>query len=709
MLLPACRSESVTLTPSPTFPPLPSLTPTPTTDTPEGTAAAFVTAWERRDPAAIYALLTPARRLAVSAEAFAARYRSAIATATVLTATASLQAVLQEGEQAQAACRLSWQTALVGEMVTDTIVSLSFQHGRWWLDGAGDLIWPGLGEENYFYMERLTPARANIYDRNNLALAAEGTIVTVGVVPQRIQDEAALLSALSLVTGMDAEAIRARYANRPAAWWTPIADISGDVAVRYSNLLTTPGIDAREKEGRTYMLGGAAPHVVGWVAQVPAEELERYRAQGYRGDEWVGVAGLEAWGEPYLAGRHGGILYLLGPAGNILSVVARRDAVPSRAIYTTIDRPLQRQVQDILGDRRGAIVVLEAQTGAVLALTSGPSFDPNVLVNPSWSEARNAVLANPNRPLFNRATQGLYPTGSVFKIVTLAAALERAGMAPDMTFHCPGYWDGLGINYRKFCWKEEGHGDITLRDALAGSCNVTFYNVGMALHNIDPAILSDMAQAFGLGMRTGIVGVPEEAGQVPGPASRAAQGQGWYVGDTVNLAIGQGDLRITPLQVARMVAAVANGGTLYRPYVVARIAAAGEAYPEIVYAPEAVGTLPISAENLAVIQDAMLGVTREPIGTAHHRFIGLAIPVAGKTGSAEAPGINVRPHSWFAGYAPANAPEIVVVVMVENAGEGSEVAAPMARQVVEAYYGLALTPLPPEAEPTPTPTVEPLP
>jgi cell division protein FtsI/penicillin-binding protein 2 len=679
-------------------------------DTPEGTAAAFVTAWERRDPTAIYALLTPARRLAVSAEAFAARYRSAIATATVLTATASLQAVLQEGEQAQAACRLSWQTALVGEMVTDTIVSLSFQQGRWWLDGSGDLIWPGLGEENYFYMEHLTPARANIYDRNNLALAAEGTIVTVGVVPQRIQDEAALLSALSLVTGMDAAAIRARYANRPAAWWTPIADISGDVAIRYASLLlNTPGIDAREKEGRTYMLGGAAPHVVGWVAQVPAEELERYRAQGYRGDEWVGVAGLEAWGEPYLAGRHGGILYLLGPTGECPERrrPPRCGAQP-RHLHHHRPPPPAPGAGHPGGAPRGDCRA-GGTDGGRAGPASGPSFDPNILVNPSWSEARNAVLANPNRPLFNRATQGLYPTGSVFKIVTLAAALERGGMTAGTTFYCPGYWDGLGVNYRKFCWKEEGHGEINLRDALAGSCNVTFYNVGMALHNIDPAILPDMAQAFGLGMRTGIVGVPEEAGQVPGPASRAAQGQSWYVGDTVNLAIGQGDLRITPLQVARMVAAVANGGTLYRPYVVARIAAAGEAYPEVTFAPEAVGTLPISAENLAVIQDAMLGVTREPIGTAHHRFIGLSIPVAGKTGSAEAPGINVRPHSWFAGYAPANAPEIVVVVMVENAGEGSEVAAPMARQVVEAYYGLALTPLPPEAEPTPTPTVEPLP
>lgn len=652
----------------------------------------------------MYVLLSPASRAALTADSFSARYQTALRTGTVLTASATLQALLVEGERAQAACRLAWGTALVGTVVTDTVLPLVLEGERWWVEGMEELIWPGLGAGNYLYMEHSVPLRANIYDRNSLALAAPGTIVTVGVVPGQVQDEQTLLSALNWVTGLPAEEIRERYAGRPADWWTPIADIPAEVGVQYADLLlNTPGIEAREKEGRTYLEGGAAAHVVGWVSPVPAEELEAYRAQGYRGDEWVGVSGLEGWGEAYLAGRHGGNLYLMGPSGEVLSLIAHRERVPSRAIYTTIDRDLQLQVQQILGDRRGAIVVLDVHSGAILALASGPSFNPNIFVGPGSIAEISAVLANPDQPLFNRATQGAYPCGSIFKIVTIAAALEVGGLTADTPFWCPGYWDGLGSNYRKFCWKEDGHGDIILRDALSASCNVTFYTVGQMLDGIDPNALPEFGRGFGLGVPLNVVGLVEEAPPMPDPEWKMENGQVWYVGDSVNLAIGQGDLRVTPLQVARMVAAVANGGLLYRPYVVERIGSAGEAYPEVVFEPEVVGTLPISAENLAVIQAGMLGTTTSPVGTATTRFWGMSIPVAGKTGSAEAGGEDTEPHSWFAAYVPADDPEIALVVMVENGGEGSRVAAPMGRQVIEAFYGLPLTPLPPEPGPTPTP------
>ncbi len=686
--------------------PAPTLTPTPALDTPAAVAAAFLSAWEAGDYGAMYSLLSPASRTAIDAEALATRCQSAFQAATVLTATTTLQAVLQEGEQAQAAYRLAWDTALVGTLVTDTVMSLSLQDDRWGVEWSGDLIWPGLGEANYLYMEHYIPARANIYDRDGLALASEGTIVTVGVVPNQIQDERAVLAALSLVTGLPPEEVRSRYAGHPAEWWSPIADIPAQVSVDNADLLlNTPGIEAREKDGRTYWGSMVAPHVVGWVAPVPAEEAETYRRLGYRGDEWVGVAGLEQWGEPYLAGHHGGALYLMSPGGQTITVVAHQDATPSQAIYTTFDREFQRQVQEILGDRRGAIVVLDVQTGAVRALVSGPAFNPNIFVGPGSGLERSAVLANPDHPLLNRATQGTYPCGSVFKIVTIAAVLEAGGMTPETSFWCPGYWEGLGPAYRKGCWREDGHGTISLQDALTASCDVTFYSVGQTLDGIDPNILPTFGRDFGFGVATGLEGVIEVGGLMPDPAwKQETYGEAWWVGDTVNIAIGQGYLLVTPLQVTRMMVAVANGGTLYRPYVVERV---GE---EVVGQPEAVGTLPVSPENLAVIREALAGVTTAPIGTAPHRFLGMSIPVAGKTGTAEAPGAESLPHSWFAAYAPADSPEIAIVVMVENAGEGSAIAAPMVRQVVEAYYGLALTPLPPEAQPdymTPTPAVEP--
>ena len=693
--------------PSPTptlLPPTPTLPPIP--HTPEATVVTFLNAWEQGDYETMYGLLSPPSRTAVDLESFVHRYQAALQTATVLTVTTDLQAVLQEGAYAQAAYRIRWETALVGTLITDTVMSLGLYGDYWEIEWSGNLIWPGLGDNNYFYMEHHIPARANIYDRNGLALAAKGTIVTVGVVPGKIENETEVLSALTTLTGLPPEEIRKRYAGRPADWWTPIADIPVQVSVEHADLLlNTPGIQARQKEGRTYWDRGVAPHIVGWVSPIPAEEVETYRAQGYRGDEWVGVAGLEKWGESYLAGRHGGTLYLMDPTGQILSVVAHRDAVPSRPIYTTIDRGLQKQVQQILGNRRGAIVVIDVHTGAILAMASGPSFDPNVFVGPGSEPSRLAILADPDRPLLNRATQGGYPCGSVFKIVTMAAALEKGEMTPATTFYCPGYWEGLGPAYRKTCWKPDGHGYINLKDALTASCDVTFYAVGQALDTTDPNIIPIFGRAFGLGVPTGLREIPEFPGLMPDPEwKQATYGEGWWPGDSVNLAIGQGYLLVTPLQVARMMAAVANGGTLYRPYIVDRIGSGGEEYPEVIFQPEATGSLPISPEHLQTIREALTRVTTSPIGTAAHRFVGMSIPVAGKTGTAQAPGAESLPHSWFAAYAPADRPEIAVVVMVENAGEGSTVAAPMVRQVVEAYYGLPLTPLPPESQPTPIPT-----
>ncbi len=661
----------------------------------------------------MYLYLSPEIRSTIDLNQFTQRYQNALSTAGVLTVTTRLQSALEEGHDAHVSFQITLDTALVGSLVTDTVMSLSLHGERWLVDWDAGLIWPQLAGGNYFRMQHAIPARANIYDRAELALATQGTIVTVGVIPAQIEDEDALLAVLASVTGLDTDEIRGQYVAAPAEWRIPIADIPAQVSVDHNDALSIPGIYREEKSSRLYPQFenvGVAPHVVGWVSPVPAERLDEYRAQGYRGDEWVGVAGLEAWGENILAGVHGGTLAIVDAAGNEIAIVAERGATPSRPIYVTFDRAFQGQVQKIIGGRRGAIVVLDVHTGAVRALVSGPGFNPNVFIGPAGAVGRSQILADPKRPLFNRATNGAYPMGSVFKIVTISAGLEAAGLVPEETFfHCTGSWDGLGASSRKSCWKETGHGDINLKDGLTASCNVVFYEVGMILDSLGQDILPDYAKAFGLGALTGLKGVSEDGGLVPDLAWKTeVRGENWWVGDTVNLAIGQGNLMATPLQAARMMAAVANGGTLYRPYVIERIGAAGETFPEQKTQPEAVGTLPVSAEHLAVIQEALQGVTTQYIGTAVHRFMGMPVSVAGKTGTAEAGGPDEEPHSWFTAYAPADAPEIAVAVIVENGGEGSTVAAPLARQVIEAYFGFALSPLPPQAKedyvpPTPTP------
>ena len=718
LLLVSCTNSPTTIpfTPPPTAVPTP--TPTPPPPSPDTTAAVFLDAWEAGDYGAMYARLSPASQAAIDAESFTQRYQNAMTTATVLTVTERLHSALREGDQAQVSFELRLDTALVGTLITDTLMSLSLHEGQWWVDWDPGLIWPQLAGlhplpagGHYFRMEYLIPARANIYDRNGLGLATEGTIVTLGVIPGQIADENALLEAVASVTELSPDEIRGRYVATPADWKVPIADISAEVSVEHNNLLSSiPGIYRDEKEGRTYPHGNVAPHVVGWVAPVPAEQLYAYRARGYRGDEWVGVAGLEAWGEEILAGQHGGVLTAVTSTGEEVTTVAERPALPSRTVHTTFDRDFQEQVQQILGGRRGAIVVLDVHSGAVRALASGPGFDPNVFVGPAGAVGRAQILADTRHPLFNRATQGTYPSASVFKIITMAAAMEEAGMDPARTFfYCPGYWEGLGPASRKTCWKTEGHGDISLEDGLTASCDVVFYTVGQTLDGVGPDVLPRFGRGFGFGEPTGLEGVLEEGGLVPDPTWKADNvGEIWWVGDTINLSIGQGYLLVTPLQVARMIAAVANGGTLYRPYIIERIGPAGDAGPEQATQPQAVGTLPISPEHLAVIQKALLGVTTRSIGTVPHRFAGLSIPVAGKTGTAEVGGPDTIPHSWFAAYAPADKPQIAIVALVENAGEGATVAAPLVRQVVEAYYGLPLSPLPPQAEegyvpPTPTP------
>lgn len=681
----------------------------------EGTADAFLQAWQADDYGTMYAWTTPGTQAAIDPDAFTQRYLYAMEAAGVISVTVELRSVLQQDYQAQATYDLTWHTALVGDLQTDVTMELAFEGGHWGVMWNEGLVWPDMYGGYYMYLDHQAPVRAHIYDRDGLALAVESRLIGIGVIPGQITDETALLTTLSAVTGLPPAEVQAKYTGQPLDWYIHIGDVAVEVAQSHRQALeTTAGIVLKEKDARYYPGGGVAPHVVGYVGLIPAEQLSDYKARGYRGDEWVGVAGLESWGESILAGRPGATLRVVTADGRTHRTLAETELIPSRPIYTTLRREFQSTVQEILGERTGAIVVLDTRSGAVLALASGPAFDPNVFILPSARAEREALLFDPQRPLVNRATQGTYPLGSVFKIVTMAAALGAGGFTPDSLYTCTGIWSELGPDAVKKDWKEGGHGTLTLVQGLERSCDPYFYHLGLALVNTGFDTLPQYARGFGLGAPTGIEGVAEDGGLVPDPDWKLQNySEIWTSGDSVNLAIGQGFLTVTPLQVARYVAAVANGGTLYRPRVIDRIGAAPDgSAPEELFEPEAVSQLPVSAEHLQAIRQGMEGATQRPGGTATHRFYGMSIPVAGKTGTAQAPGETSQPHSWFAGYAPSNCHElaegcpeqIAVVVMIENAGEGSSVAAPLFRQVVEAYFGLPQTPLPPEAlPPTPTP------
>jgi penicillin-binding protein 2 len=663
-------------------------------------AFAYLQAWERGDYAAMYSLLSPTAQEQNSEDEFAAAHLQVAEEATLLGVKTQILAAYQPDTYAEVSFSAEFHTGLVGDFQIQNQMALAYEEGRWGVDWTPALVLPQLSDETFVRMTTWSPSRGNIYDRNGLGLAVQGELVEVGVIPGEIENEPALLSLLSQLLGVTAADLRERYAAAQPDWYVPLGRMSPEtVEVYYDALGAIPGVEFREAWTRSYRGEAIAPHVVGVVGPIPSEEVEQWRARGYSGDELVGLMGLERWGEEYLAGQRGGRLEILSDKGQLVAVLAEKQSRESGSLYTTFDREFQMEVQDILGQTLGAIAVLEARTGRVLALATYPSFDPNPFAAGISEGQWQRLGSDVRRPLVNRATQGTYPLGSVFKIVTMSAGMEAAGLTESSSFLCRGTWTGLGPEWPKVCWLRSGHGNIPLNKALSVSCDITFYQVGLLLNGVNQSLLPDYARQFGFGARTGIE-IEEDPGLVPDPAWKIqAKGEGWAPGDSVNLAIGQSELLVTPLQVAVMLAAVGNGGTLYRPQVVEMIAS-DPSNPEHTLEPAEMAQLPISAANLAVIQDSLYKVTSASYGTAFRAFEGLEVPVAGKTGTAESG--QQKPHAWFAGYAPADNAEIAIAVVVEYSGEGAVYAAPLLRKVVEAYYEI-------EAEPTsiPTPTAQP--
>ena len=685
--------------------------PSPTLDLPaaDETAFAFLQAWERGDYAAMYSLLTQASQHQVRESEFVAAYDQVDREATIRQVTPRILSALQPGTAAEVSFAVQIQTELVGEFEVQNQMDLAYADGRWGVEWSPALIFPQLGDDSFVSLTKQVPSRGNIYDRNGLGLAVQGELVDVGVVPGKIEDEAALLDQLGPILGQPAADIQARYAGQPADWYVLLGTISADAArASYSILSALPGVEMRAAFTRFYNPDIIAPHIVGIVGPIAEEEVEQWRALGYEGDEPVGRLGLELWGEPYLAGQRAAKLQILSTSGKVLVTLAEKQARPNSSIYTTFDREFQKKVQEILGQTLGAIAVLEAQTGRVIALATYPTFDPNLFPTGIGLEDWQRLQEDPGRPLVNRATQGTYPAGSMFKVVTMTAGMEEGSLTGDSKFTCRGTWTKLGAQWPKRCWASRGHGSIALSKALSVSCDITFYDVGLLLDGLGQDLLPDYARLCGFGAKTGIE-IEEESGLVPdGAWKMEAKGEGWSPGDTVNLAIGQAELKVTPLQAARLYAAIGNGGTLYQPQVVEMIAA-DAANPERTFEPIVVGQLPISPENLAVLQDSLYKVTSAPYGTAYTPFKGLIVPVAGKTGTAESG--QALPHAWFAGFVPAKNPEIAIAVIVQNSGEGSVYAAPLFRKVVEAYFQVGATPTPapspaPAATEMPSPTPE---
>ncbi len=695
--------------------------PTPVSRNISGAAAAqavvekFLLDWQAEDYAGMYVALSSLSQDAVSLNEFESIYRDIATSLTLESLGFQLLSTMAEERHAEVSYRVDFNTRLVGELSRECVVNLIPEWDDWRIQWDTRVILPELSDGARLELVHSIPSRGRILDNQGAPLAAYESAIALGIVPGEILPEQAdlIYATLAKISFYDEEALQELVERTPDNWYLPVITLSqADVTPHIDTLRELKGVRINEFRSRFYVDGGVAPHVLGYRLVIPEEELENYLRLGYRQDEQIGAAGLEEAFEAELSGRRGGSLYLVGPDGDIQSLLAADEPEPGQSLYTTLDKNLQMRLQESLGDLRAAVVVMEVDTGRVLALVSNPHFDPNAF---DLTEIDRSLLesyfSDEDRPLFNRATQGQYPLGSIFKIITMSTALETGLYRANSSFYCGhSLWvcDSVTLYDWTLAYGAAASGELTLQEGLMRSCNPWFYRIGQNLfaEGMESA-LSEMAFSFGLGQKTGIE-IVEAAGNIPETAGTCV--------NNAQIAIGQGEVLVTPLQVASFMTALANGGDLYRPSLVDSIRkASGEVTYQ--FSPESQGQLSISEENLGVVLEALRMVVEEPRGTGYWAVEGLEVPVSGKTGTAETPTGNS--HAWFAGFSRQNDPErpdIAVAVIIENGGEGSAMAAPVFRRAVSLYFSNYDDPggvMPWESEPyvqfqpTPTPTVDP--
>jgi len=552
-----------------------------------------------------------------------------------------------------------------------------------------------LSESNSIRLQSIDPYRGLIYDRNGYLLVDNRPSFNISIVPKDARPLERTVKTFAESVGVPASELMAKIvrgsSGRPYRPVVMLRDIDRDllasVEVRKYDL---PGIRVDVKPQRHYLqAGGGSAHLIGYLGEVSMKDLQS--GKGYRGGDMIGRFGVEKAYEAYLRGERGGRQVEVDVTGRVMRVLNTVPARPGDSIYLTIDHVLQQRAEALLDGRAGALVAVVPDTGEILALVSSPSFDQNIFVNGMSRRQWQALISNPLRPLENKAIQGEYPPGSTYKIVTAIAALEEGIVDENTTFHCPGHFRFGDRVFR--CWNRAGHGKVSLVDAIAESCDVYFYNVAQKL-GVDR--LAWYARACGLGDPTGIDLDHEESGLVPSKAwKRRRYGTSWQAGETLSVAIGQGYNLATPLQMAMLVSAVANGGTRFRPLILKEVVAGGTV--KMTAVPEPVGQLPASPHTLELVKQGLFKAVNHRRGTAW-RIRSAEIGIAGKTGTAQIVSrkkgeagddkdraYHLTPHAWFVGYGPADSPKIAIAVIVEHGEHGSSTAAPIVGELIELY------------------------
>ncbi len=551
-----------------------------------------------------------------------------------------------------------------------------------------------LSQSNLTRSVVLEPARGLIYDRNGVLLANNVSSFSLYVTLEDVQDREELVQKLMTLVGLDESRLRKKLSER-ASKLLPrkIKDrlTLREAAQIESHRLDLPGVMIQAESQRNFPTGLTASHVIGYVGEVSPDQLELADYADLHQGSIVGQYGVEVTYDRFLRGRAGQKLIEADALGHEKRTVSVEKPRAGDDLYLTIDLRLQKLAEELLGDEAGAIVALDPKTGEVLALASRPAFDPNVLSRELTPKQWEEVVQHEGRPLTNRATQGQYPPGSIFKIAMAAAALETKTVEPSTQIRCAGGYQFGRRFYRD--WKAGGHGLMNVTQALVHSCDVFFYTAGQRM-GIDT--IASYAKLFGLGSPTGIELPSERLGIVPSTDWKVkARGEQWLPGETISASIGQGYVTVTPIQMASLTATVANNGVPVRPRLVRAVM--DRATGRVLELPSVpLSRLSLKPDTLAIIRSALAGVVTE--GTATRAKSSL-VTIAGKTGTAQIAALRPGPekdipkkfrdHAWFVSYAPVEAPRIAVAVLVENMGHGGSAAAPLAKQMIEAFVKLA--------------------
>jgi len=569
----------------------------------------------------------------------------------------------------------------------------------WFLQIISGAQYRKKSESNRIDLRDILPVRGMIFDRNDELLVDNRASFALGVVPEDIKNLDGLIDDIGSLIEIDG--LSAKKKINEGLYQNPFnsvcikRDLTRDELARVEpNIFHLPGVIIEVKPKRHYVYGPLAAHLIGYLGEIDKEQLNKAIYEENKAGDFVGKFGVEKKWQRYLNGVRGGQQVEVDASGRRLRVLFKKAAKPGFNIHLTIDKDLQMIAERSLKNGAGAIVAMNPVTGEVLTMASSPSFNPNDFAKGIDEKGWKQLISNPRFPLQNRVTSGQYPPGSLFKIVVAIAGLEEGVIDPDEEVFCGGSYRFGGRLYRD--WKVGGHGYIDLHRALVESCDVYFYKMGERI-GIDT--IAKYAKRLGFGSKTDLQLGDEKEGLIP---NRAWKLKRWHVpwqeGETLSVSVGQSFVLTTPIQVARCISALFNGGVLFKPQVTKWIER--ETKENIFkFKPHSSRRWNIKKENMELVKRALIGAVNDPHGTGAKARLD-DIRVAGKTGTAQVIALpeerelarendipyKFRDHAWFLAVAPAENPTIALAILIEHSGTGGSVAAPIAKEIFETYF-----------------------